>query len=160
MRNFIFKAGLAVVLVMIASVATAGQTENEILESIARSHIEANVPDNQHFDEYLKRDLTAYFKKTTSKDVMVEFELLRDGPTQTGIAFPKFYAWVVVRVKEEIIDQGAVRLAAIQKQRFDVTHFLSKPEILKTGEAASKIFPADVVKKIDLKIGNVRRPEA
>lgn len=145
---------------VMADAVVIGQTEKDAIEVITRSHIEANVPDGEHFDEYLKRDLAAYFKKATGKDVSVEYELLRDGPTQTGIAFPKFYAWILVRVKEEIIDQGAVRLAAIKKERFDVTHFLSKLELLGTDDAASKIFPADVVKKIELKIGKGKKPEA
>ncbi len=151
---------LALFLLVFSALAVYGQTENEVLESIAKSHIEANVPDRQHFEEYLRRDLAAYFKKQSGKDVTVEYELLRDGPTQTGIAFPKFYAWVTIREKETVIDQGAVRLAAIQKERFDVTHFLPRSEALQTHDAASKIFPADVVKKIDAKLGKIKKSEA
>src|SRR6266550_7076938 len=66
-------------------------------ESIAESHIRANVPDERDFDKFLKRDLEQYFKDTLQKTVTVEFELLRKEPTQTGIAYPKFYAWVTIR---------------------------------------------------------------
>ena len=148
------------ILFLASAFTITAQIDDKIIESIGKSHIEANVPDRQHFDEYLKRDLAAYFKKTMGKNVSVEYELLRNGPTQTGIAFPKFYAWVIVRENDNLIDQGAVRLAAINKERFDVTHFLSISEVLKHQEAASKTFPADVIKKISNKIGRVNKSEA
>ncbi|MDI1240317.1 MAG: hypothetical protein PSX80_00160 [bacterium] len=157
--TIMLKWTLALFLLLVSALAAYAQTEHDVLASIAKSHIEANVPDRQHFEEYLKRDLAAYFKKQSGKDVTVEYELLRDGPTQAGIAFPKFYAWVTIREKQTVIDQGAVRLAAIQKEKFDVTHFLKRSEELQTQDAASKIFPADVVKKIDAKIGKVKKSE-
>src|SRR5213078_4351122 len=83
-------------------------------ESIAESHIRANLPDKKNFDKFLKRDLEQYFKDSLQKTVHVEYELLRKGPTQTGIAYPKFYAWVTIRDGEKVIDQGAVRVAAIE----------------------------------------------
>jgi len=154
MKCSIFNIGLAIIVVTLVSTAATAQSENEIRESIVRSHIEANVPDGKNFDVYLKRDLATYFKNLTGKDVAVEFELLREGPTQTGIAFPKFYAWVSVRnSKNIVIDEGAVRLAAIEKKRFEITHFLSRSEISKTPESPLKIFPGDIVKKIDAKLG-------
>lgn len=36
-------------------------------ESIAESHIRANVPDQKNFDKFLKRDLEQYFKDTKKK---------------------------------------------------------------------------------------------
>ena len=147
-------------LFLASAFTITAQIDDKIIESIGKSHIEANVPDRQHFDEYLKRDLAAYFKKTMGKDVSVEYELLRNGPTQTGISFPKFYAWVIVRENGDLIDQGAVKLAAIKKERFDVTHFLSRSEALRKQEALSDLFPADVVKRINSKIGMVKKLEA
>ena len=158
MKTSLLKCAFVLFVSAFCVTIVRGQTEVEIIESIARSHIEANVPDNKHFEEYLKRDLTAFFKKTIGKDVDVEYELLREGPTQTGIAFPKFYAWVIVRERNAVIEQGAVRLAAIEKKRFDVTHFLPSSDIQKN-DAASNIFPADVVKKIYLKAGRKSTPE-
>ncbi|MDA0339877.1 MAG: hypothetical protein O2910_08615 [Proteobacteria bacterium] len=61
---------------------------------ISQSHIDANVPSSKDFDAFFRRDLEAYFTLPPNYDVKLEYELLRDGPTQTGLAFPKFYAWV------------------------------------------------------------------
>src|SRR5438045_2576003 len=94
--NKIQTAVLAVLLMLVGSLVVACQSP---MDSIADSHIRANVPDEKDFDNFLKRDLAAYFKELKKKDVVVEYELLRNGPTQSGIAFPKFYAWV--RVKED-----------------------------------------------------------
>src|SRR5690242_21832060 len=65
--------------------------------SLALSHIEAHVPSEREFDAFLTRDLEHYFTTKEKKNVTVTYELLRDMPTQTGIAYPKFYAWVIVR---------------------------------------------------------------
>jgi hypothetical protein len=55
-------------------------------------HIEANVPEQKNFRTYLTRDLNSYFASASSQPVSVEYDLLRDYPTQTGIAYPKYYA--------------------------------------------------------------------
>ena len=106
------KLSIAISLLLIVGglVAAIGQPQGE---SIAESHIRANVPDEKDFDKFLKRDLEQYFKDALQKTVTVEFELLRKGPTQTGIAYPKFYAWVTIRDGVKVIDQGAVRVAAV-----------------------------------------------
>lgn len=117
-------------------------------ESLAESHIRANVPDEKDFAKFLKRDLEEYFKEAIQKTISVEYELLRDGPTQSGIAFPKFYGWVTVRHGATVLDQGAVRVAAIEKKRFEVTHFFSEAEIKRAPAALDKIFPLPVADKI------------
>src|SRR5438094_2630353 len=117
-------------------------------ESIAESHIRANVPDEKDFDKFLKRDLEQYFKDTLQKTVTVEFELLRKGPTQTGIAYPKFYAWVTIRDGGKLIDQGAVRVAAVEKKHFDVTDFVSEADIKDAPLILDRIFPKLVADKI------------
>jgi len=66
-------------------------------DSVAESHVKANVPDEMDFDVFLKRDLAEYFKEAKKQSVVVEYELLRKGATQSGTAFPKFYAWVTVK---------------------------------------------------------------
>ncbi|MBX3290650.1 MAG: hypothetical protein KF855_15145 [Acidobacteria bacterium] len=144
---------LKVFVLSLVFLATIGViATNAQIDSIAKSHIEANVPDAQHFDEYLKSALEEYFKGRTGKDVSVEYELLRLGPTQSGIAYPKFYAWIKVVEKEKIIDQGAVRLAAIDKKRFEITHYLKCSEVIENPESAAEVFPSEVVEKIKQKI--------
>jgi hypothetical protein len=117
-------------------------------ESIVDSHIRANVPDEKDFDKFLKRDLEQYFKDTIQKTVTVEFELLRKGPTQTGIAYPKFYAWVTIRDGGKVIEQGAVRMAAVEKKYFDVTDFVSEADIREAPLVLDRIFPKPVADKI------------
>ena len=114
---------------------------------ITDSHTEANVPKGTLFNEYFNRDLKGYFC-VESKDCTVEYELLRDGPTQTGISYPKYYLWVRCSKKNTMDQEGAVRVAAIEQKRFDVTNFLSGDEISKSPEQVALVFPAALVDKI------------
>ena len=43
-------------------------------ESITEAQIRANVPEDENFDRFFKRDLEAYFQET-GKAVAVEYEL-------------------------------------------------------------------------------------
>jgi hypothetical protein len=100
-------------------------------ESIAESHIRANVPEAADFDNFRLRDLEAYFTKQTGQAFQVKFELLREGPTQTGVAYPKFYLWVRLTNMNKAVQEGAVRVSAIEKKRFEVTNYMSASEIKK-----------------------------
>ena len=118
------------------------------MAAIADSHIKGNVPAKARFDAYLRRDLTAYFARSNGKKVAVACEFLRDGPTQTGIAYPKYYLWVKVRAGKKLVDEGAVRVAAIDRQRFEVTHYLSKTDMKKDPEQIDGVFPLPVGDRI------------
>ena len=117
-------------------------------ESITSSHIEANVPSAKDFDVFMKRDLEKYFKEKKNTTVVVDYELLRNDPTQAGTAFPKFYAWVVVKADGAIIEEGAVRVAAMEKKRFGVYDYLSKSDIERDAQQIYRVFPAPVADKI------------
>jgi hypothetical protein len=67
--------------------------------------------------------------------------MLREGPTQTGIAYPKYYVWVRAQTPQGIVDEGAIRLAAIEKTRFEMTHFLRKAAIQADPAAVERVFP-------------------
>ncbi len=117
-------------------------------DPIQRSHINANVPDRGDFDRILHRDLESYFANDRKEaGVSVAFEFLREGPTQTGIAFPKYYLWVRIGEGARPEDRGAVRVAAVEKQQFEVTHFLSEAEIRRNG-AIEQVFPPAVCDRI------------
>jgi hypothetical protein len=118
-----------------------------MMAEIQQSHIEANVPTSTEFDAYLKRDLKRYFE-SEGKAIEVQYELLRDGPTQSGVSYPKYYIWAKVLSGEKIIKHGAIRLAAIEKKRFEVFGFLSKSEINKSPAEAAKIFPRMLLSRI------------
>jgi hypothetical protein len=123
------------------------------VSEIARSHVEANVPAAGDFDRFLRRDLTAYFRHLTTVPVKVEYKLLRKGPTQSGVAYPKFYAWVTVLSNEKPIEEGAIRVAAIEKVWFEVTDFLSKADITDNPTSLERVFPAALVPSILERVG-------
>src|SRR5277367_5184201 len=94
-------------------------------------HIAANVPERAQFSVILTRELNIYFSKKLLSQVDVKYQLLRDQPTQAGLAFPKFYAWVTVLSLQSgtKIEEGAVRLEAEDKASFSVTNFVSVDDI-------------------------------
>jgi hypothetical protein len=132
-------------LLMLAT--TSGCRAQNSGTSLAESHIEGNVPASQNFDTYMKRDLSSYLCEG-KPNCRVEYSLLRDGPTQTGIAYPKFYVWVTCFQQDKVLTQGAARVAAIDKQQFHVTDFLSREQILDSPQQVGGIFPAPLVSKI------------
>jgi hypothetical protein len=121
--------------------------EQAILE-LQVSHINANVPDSNNFELFLKRDLLVYFKVKLKSDVTISFDYLRKGPTQSGVAYPKYYLWVIIKGPNCILDEGAVRVAAIQKGKFEITDFLSKKDIIINEELVGNVFPKLLVDDI------------
>jgi hypothetical protein len=117
-------------------------------QNIQSSHIESNVPDERDFDSFLKRDLAKYFADLKKKEVEVSYELLRKQPTQSGVAYPKFYLWVKVSGKEELIEEGAIRVAAIEKKEFQITDYLSKQQIKENPAITYETFPRILCEKI------------
>jgi len=133
--------------------AAAQPAREQAMQDIQRSHIEANVPNRDDFEKFMRRDLGAYFGQTRKrKAVPVEYELLRDGPTQSGVSYPKFYVWVRVAGGKSSEDRGAVRVAAIEKTRFEVTDFVSEEMIRRDPESIFQMFPAQVCEKITAKV--------
>jgi hypothetical protein len=116
--------------------------------NVAQSHIEVNVPSGSDFDRFLTRDLAAYFAQTFGAETRVEYALLRRGPTQTGISYPKFYAWVRILGANGKTQEGAVRIEAIEQKHFEMTHFLSTQQIQANPEGVSEVFPAALVSEI------------
>src|SRR6185295_11679305 len=119
---------------------------------IADSHVRANVPDEKDFDSFLKRDLESYFQELKKKRVVVEYQLLRNGPTQSGTAFPKFYIWVMIKENGVLLEDGAIKVAAMEKKRFAVYDYLARADIERDGERLYQIFPRPVADKIKEKI--------
>ena len=140
--------GMAVVSMMLFAQAS----DASVLEEVQRSHIEANVPPPAEFGPLLQRDLEAYFNSAREKSIIVEHELLRDGPTQSGVAYPKFYVWVRVLQHGTVLKQGAARLAAIHRQRFEVISFVPEATIRADPKALASVFPGPVCEKIRSKL--------
>ncbi|MGE5558194.1 MAG: hypothetical protein ACM3WV_06215 [Bacillota bacterium] len=118
-----------------------------MIRQISQSHIQSNVPDKDDFDKILKRDLKSYFDLIYKQDVKVEYENLL-GPVQVGIAYPKFYLWVIVYSKDKKIEEGSVYCAAIEKTKFEVRKYRSKEELKKDENILDSIFYEQVSKKI------------
>ena len=141
------KTQYMILLFLIMVVTTTSQAQ-QVLNPITESHIEGNVPNKSDFDSFMHRDLKAYFKSITGKPVQIKFEFLREGPTQTGIAYPKFYLWVKLIENENLINQGAVRVAAIEKKRFEITDYFSKTIIEQNPDTIYMVFPRPVCGRI------------
>src|SRR2546430_4731516 len=95
-----------------------------------RSHISGNVPRASRFDGLMHRDLEAFFITQGPAPRAIEYELLRRAPTQSGLSYPKYYAWVRARSRSGYVRQGAARLAAVDGNRFEVTDYISSFDIL------------------------------
>ena len=123
------------------------------IPSVAEYHIAANVPNTNDFRPFLIRDLSAHLKSIYGDKLTVDYELLRDGPTQSGIAYPKFYLWLRATNAEKTAIEGAVRVAAIDKKRFDVTTFIPRADIVSHPDALARVFPQELIEKILTKAG-------
>jgi hypothetical protein len=109
--------GEHMIIALLACLFVAAQPRaEEVMPDIQRSHIEANVPDSADFEKFLQRDLESYFAKARKKSVAVKYEPLRNGPTQSGVGYPKLYLWVQVAGSKSPQDRGAIRLEAIDKK--------------------------------------------
>ncbi len=116
---------------------------------LQQSHVEANVPAAGEFRSLLERDLLAQFRASGSPSATaVSYKLLRDGPTQTGVALPKYYAWVIVFAGSQTIHEGAARIAAVERTQFEITHFIPAQEINADPGRVGRIFPAPLVPDI------------
>jgi hypothetical protein len=114
------------------------------IATVIASHIDGNVPPPEHFKEFLERDLRKYFTVPGGAPAALEYEMLREEPTQTGISFPKYYVWVKVVDSGGTVQEGAAQVAAIQKARFEVTHFFSKAQIREGPQDLQLVFPPAV----------------
>ena len=144
-----FKSVLFLIFIVGVIVTTAFAQNEGPIAAIGRSNIDANVSDKKDFDTILNRDLTKYVTDAGDKDIRVVVELLRNGPSQSGVALPKFYIWIEKRnSKGEIMDEAATRIAAVEKAHFDVIQYYDRKCILAEPELISKVFPTDVYEKI------------
>ena len=116
------------------------------------SHIDANVPPAPDFRRFLQRDLINYFaQQRDQKSVSIEYELLRDAPTQSGAAYPKYYLWVRVAGGKTVDDRGAVRAEAVERTHFDITDFVSERKIQTAPQLLNHVFPIPVCDSIKAK---------
>lgn len=141
------------IVILAASVLAAQAQADDLMAQIRESHINANVPDKKDFDAILKRDLTKYVIDPGERGISVSAELLRDAPTQSGVAFPKFYCWITkTNSKGVVIEEAAARIAAVAKTHFDVIQYFERKRILAEPDLMVNTFPRDVYEKILKKV--------
>ncbi len=104
----------------------------------------------------LTQELAAYLEPDFGDDLIVDYDLLRDVPTQVGVAIPKYYVWLIARHNETIVIEGAARIAAEGDNDFAVLNFVSQPEIVRDPAQLARIFPAVLISDIELRAGLVR----
>jgi len=144
-KKILLNLGGAVVLAALCSIPLVPIVGLILLSA---SHVEANAPRASDFAGILQRDLTAYFASTGIEEPNVSFLMLRDGPTQSGIAYPKYYVWASVKSRGKHVTSGAARVVAINKERFEVANLVSRETILKSPETVRSLFPEALYERI------------
>lgn len=120
---------------------------------VAVGHVAANVPGTHGFRAFLIRDLIAYLKPIHGDKLTLDYELLRDGATQSGLAYPKYYVWLNATNDAGMVVEGAARVAAVDQKEFRVTDFVSRSDVISHPESLARIFPQALIEKIQAKAG-------
>jgi hypothetical protein len=154
MQSIKAKVSTLFFLTFLMSVIVSAEDLTNIGEIIAESHIKANLVEQTDFERVLTRDLESYFSEIFETPVTVEFEMLRNIPTQSGVSLPKFYLWVILKNGQTTFEKGAVRVASINRKFFEITDFLSIDEIRLNPDKIYMIFPGPVCEKILSKVCN------
>ncbi|HTI69598.1 MAG TPA: hypothetical protein VMF06_06515 [Candidatus Limnocylindria bacterium] len=133
---------------LIACVVELIAIEPKPLREVAKSHITGNVPSVEEFRPFLIRDLAAYLKPQYGEGLQIGYELLRKGPNQSGVAYPKYYLWLTFTNAQNTVVEGATRVAAIDHREFNITDFMPSSEINAEPGIVSRVFPKPLVSKI------------
>jgi hypothetical protein len=126
------------------------------VRKIQRAHLDAQIPPKADFDRLMSRDLSAYFTKSGEPPAKVSYEMFRKGPTLAGVSSPKYYAWVTVGDSKTSPVSGAVRLKAVDGQRFEVMEFFTVDQIRSNHTALERVFPKSVIADIDEKVSDAK----
>ena len=137
---------IALVVALVAQVSVASCSRGG--PPVQNSHVDANVPSAATFTEFLQRDLSDHLTRDGAVPEL-EYSFLRDGPTQSGTAYPKYYLWVHAAWEDGQRVEGAARVAAINGERFEVTHFMTTDSIRAEPESIYRIFPKAVCARIE-----------
>jgi len=117
-------------------------------DKLSRSHIDGNAPAEKDFDVFLKCDLTKHFRTFWHNSPRVECDLFFKLPTQTGLGYPHYYAWLTVYHGNRVALSGAADLIAEGKTKFEVDDFLNKSEIARNPDCLKKVFPDPLIPMI------------
>lgn len=153
MRTRLLVAPITILLA--ASTAWAGEQQQPstaemegMIAKLHASHIAANVPPDAAFMKLLRRDVAAYLSANHLPSKSVSIEPLRKGATQSGVSFPKYYIWVRAGDDKGRRVEGAMRVAAIDRLRFEVTDFTQVDAIRSDPASLASIYPAVLIPSI------------
>ncbi len=99
----------------------------------------------------LAEALASYLAPSLGADLTVDYALLRDIPTQVGVAVPKYYVWFVASQQGQVVAEGAARIAALSEEEFTVLNLVSRSDILADPAQLERIFPAALIPDIERK---------
>lgn len=150
---------VALVTGAVAVVAIASAWPGLLASTAQQFHIAAHVPPRRHFDRLLERDITAYLTTDDSPAVVESVTLLRDEPSQAGVAHPKYYVWVEARAADGSSLSGAARIAAVDRVGFDVIQYRTCSDLLERPRAAASIFPAAVLDRLFEQVARTCSPD-
>src|SRR5258706_14024913 len=112
---------------VVAFVLSSPAAAEASLADVRQSHVTANVPPQEVFDPLLRRDLLAFFKHSTVPTATgVEYQLLRETSTQSGVAYPKYYLWVKVLAGSVVGQKGGAGGGVAVGERFGDNGCLSQ----------------------------------
>ena len=149
MKPWKFFVGIGLILVALVWVhfgplsspaAEQDMTEDQFVQSLADSHIQGNVPADKDFLPFLQRDLNVHFGGQAGTPAVQRVEMLREGPTQSGVSYPHFYLWVMLLDGREAV----VAVDAIDKKRFQVDQVFFAAEIATNQEVMNGKLPPPV----------------
>ncbi len=95
------------------------------------------------FEAAIFRDLKQQHPQLTR----IEAQLLRDEPTITGIAVPKYYLWARLFAKDRQFDAAAIRLAD-DADAVHILQIIDREAIRRQPDTLHSVFPAVLVPKI------------
>jgi hypothetical protein len=145
-------ASMAVLIVASAGWAAEQQPftadMQRTIANLQANHIDANAPPDASFTVLLQRDVQGYLVANGLPSQGVEIEPLRKGATQSGASYPKYYIWIRAADKAGHHIAGAMRVAAIDRVRFDVTDFTPTATIRSNPASLASIYPALLIPAI------------
>lgn len=118
----------------------------------SQPNISPKVSQTEAFNDSLQEYLNEQFQSYYEGNISVQFEFLREEATQTGNAYPKYYLWVIIFDNAQLIDEGAIRLALLDQNKFEITHYITKSQIKEDPTSLEMIYPKEVVEYIKQKL--------
>lgn len=140
-------------LISISVSVTAQQTPStadmeRMAAQLQASHISANAPPDSSFSKILERDVRAYLAAHRLPSKKVTIEPLRRGATQSGVSYPKYYIWIRATDAAQHHVEGAMRIAAIDRAKFEVTDFTPADTIRSDPASLAATYPSPIIPAI------------